>query len=73
MAASANSETLQLAFETHLEQTREQVERLKELFTLLGVAAKTKPCRGMAGLIEEGEEIMEDGKEKRKPRRTWRS
>ena len=64
MAESANSEALRLAFETHLDQTQQQVERLKEVFGLLGVPAKGKPCKGMAGLIEEGEEIMEEGEEK---------
>ena len=64
MAESANSEALRLAFEAHLAQTEEQVERLKEVFGLLGVAAKAKPCKGMAGLIAEGDEIMEEGAEK---------
>jgi Mn-containing catalase len=64
MVKAANSEALKLAFETHLEQTKEQVERLKEVFGLLGVPAKAKPCRGMAGLIEEGDEVIEEGKEK---------
>ena len=35
------------------EETKEQVERLKEVFTLLGVAMKAKPCKGMAGLLEQ--------------------
>ena len=64
MAAAANSDRLRLAFETHLEQTREQVERLKEVFGLLGVTAKAKPCKGMAGLVEEGEEIISEGEDK---------
>jgi Mn-containing catalase len=60
MAEAANSETLRLAFSTHLEETQAQVERLKEVFELLGVAAKAKPCKGMAGLVEEGNEVMEE-------------
>ena len=64
MAAGANSEALTLAFETHLDQTKGQVERLKEVFALLGEPAKGKPCKGMAGLIAEGEEVMEEGLEK---------
>jgi Mn-containing catalase len=64
IAAAAQSEALRLCFETHLEQTRGQVERLKEVFTLLGAPAKAKPCKGMAGLIEEGEEIIEEGEDK---------
>ena len=64
MAAAASSEALTLAFETHLDQTKGQVERLKEVFALLGEPAKGKPCKGMAGLIEEGEEVIEEGREK---------
>jgi Mn-containing catalase len=64
MAQAANSEALQLALETHLEQTRGQVERLKEVFALVGVAAKGKTCKGMQGLIEEGEEVMAEAEGK---------
>ena len=64
MAKAANAEALKLAFETHLDQTQGQVERLKEVFGLLGVQAKAKPCKGMAGLIEEGDEVIEEGEEK---------
>jgi Mn-containing catalase len=55
---------LRLAFENHLEETKGQVERLKECFTLLGAQPKAKECKGMAGLLEEGNEIIEEAKEK---------
>ena len=61
MAKAANSDLLRLAFEKHLDETREHVERLKEVFTLLGAAARPKPCKGMAGLLEEGNEVIEEG------------
>jgi Mn-containing catalase len=64
MAEAANSEVLSYAFEQHLEDTRAQVERLTEVFTLLGAKAAGKPCKGMAGLIAEGEEVIEEGEEK---------
>ena len=64
MARAANSDLLRLAFEKHLDETRDQVDRLKEAFELLGVAAKPKPCKGMAGLLEEGAEVIEEGEEK---------
>jgi Mn-containing catalase len=48
---------------THLEETEAQAERLNECLRLLGSAARAKPCKGMAGLVEEGEEVQ-DGKEK---------
>ena len=63
MAKAARAESLKFAFEHHLEETKEQVERRKEVFGLLGVVGKGKPCRGMAGLVEEGEEVIDEGKE----------
>jgi Mn-containing catalase len=63
MAKSANAESLQLAFEEHLEATKTHVERLKEVFTLVGAQAKAKTCKGMAGLIEEGNEVIKEGAE----------
>jgi Mn-containing catalase len=64
MAKSARSVQLQRLFETHLEETEAQAERLNECLRLLGSPARAKPCKGMAGLVEEGEEVMQDGKEK---------
>ena len=64
MESAANAPRLKQAFAQHLEETREQVERLKEVFMLIGSDAKPKPCKGMAGLIEEGEEVIEEGEQK---------
>ena len=64
MERAANAPRLKQAFADHLEETQAQVERLKEVFVLLGEDAKPKPCKGMAGLIEEGEEVIEEGEEK---------
>jgi len=64
MANAANADALRLAFVTHLEETQGQVKRLKEVFGLLGVSATPKACSGMAGLIQEGEEVMDEGDEK---------
>jgi Mn-containing catalase len=63
MAKAANAGRRKVAFENHLEETNAQVERLKECFTLLGAQAKAKPCKGMAGLIEEGQAVIEEEKE----------
>ena len=63
MVKSAHAESLKFALEHHLEETKEQVERLKEVFGLVGTAAKGKPCKGMEGLLEEGNEVLEEGKE----------
>jgi Mn-containing catalase len=63
MAKTAHAESLRFALEHHLEETKGQVDRLKEAFTLLGVPAKAKPCKGMEGLIEEGEDVMAEGRD----------
>jgi len=64
MAKGATSEELQDAFEKHLEQTKTHVERLEEVFEEIGEQPKSKTCKAMKGLIEEGSEILkEDGEE----------
>src|SRR3984957_1357172 len=64
MAKSARSAQLQHLFETHLGETEAHAERLNECLRMWGSAARAKPCKGMAGLVEEGEEVMPEGKEK---------
>jgi len=64
MANAAHAEALRQAFDTHLEQTKGHVERLKEVFALVGAPAKGKTCKGMQGLLEEGDEVMAEGEEK---------
>ena len=61
---SAESPSLKAAFEVHLEETKSQVDRLKEAFGILGVQAKAKLCKGMAGLLQEGEEMIAESKDK---------
>ncbi len=73
MAKAANSEELSSAFKDHLEQTKGHVERLKRAFELLGAKAKAKPCKGMAGLVEEGQEVITEGKGRTRLTPTWRS
>lgn len=64
MAAAAHNPKLREAFEKHLRQTEGQVERLRKAFELLGAKPQTKPCKAMAGLIEEGEETIEEASAK---------
>jgi Mn-containing catalase len=64
MAKAANSSELKEAFQNHLTETQGQVERLNQAFDLLGEKAKAKVCKGMVGLVEEGQEAIADGKEK---------
>jgi Mn-containing catalase len=63
MVKAAHAEALQFAFETHLEQTKQHVARLEEAFALIGVEAEAKPCKGMAGLLAEGAEVIAEGAE----------
>jgi Mn-containing catalase len=63
MVKAARAEGLKLALDHHLEETKAQIDRLKEVFGLVGVPVKSKACKGMAGLIEEGEEVMEEGQD----------
>jgi ferritin-like metal-binding protein YciE len=60
MAKAATNEDLREAFEMHLEETQEQITRLEEVFEALGEKVKAKPCHGMAGIIEEGNETMQE-------------
>jgi len=64
MIEGANAPVLTFAFQKHLSETEDQVARLKEAFSLLGAEAKPEPCKGMAGLLAEGDEVIEDGKDK---------
>lgn len=58
MAKSASSPELKAAFEEHLEVTRQQVDRLTQVFEEIGKPAKGKRCEAMKGLITEGQELM---------------
>jgi len=63
MAKNVASEELKAALEEHIEVTQGQVERLEEVFELLGKPAKAKTCKAMQGLVEEASEIMEEDAE----------
>jgi ferritin-like metal-binding protein YciE len=60
MAKAANSPQLRSAFEQHLEQTRQQEERLQQIFQTMGVTARAKKCKGMEGVIAEGQEMLSE-------------
>lgn len=60
MAEAATDEELQAGFREHLKETEAQVERLKQVFEMLGKPAKGKPCKAMQGLLAEGEELIKD-------------
>jgi ferritin-like metal-binding protein YciE len=60
MAKAATSGDLRSGFEEHLEQTKEHVRRLEQVFEEIGEAAKGKKCKGMQGLVAEGKEAIDD-------------
>jgi Mn-containing catalase len=64
MARAARFDRLRELFEQHLGETETQIERLNQCFELLGQSARAKPCKGMIGLVEEGQEAMSKGKDK---------
>jgi ferritin-like metal-binding protein YciE len=60
MARAARSPQLRSAFEKHLEETRGQIGRLEQIFQMLNEPAKGNKCKGMDGIISEGEDLMDD-------------
>jgi ferritin-like metal-binding protein YciE len=62
MAKAAQSDDLRAAFEKHEGETEKQVERLEQVFDLLGQSVRGKNCPAIVGIIEEGQEIMKDYK-----------
>lgn len=62
MARAAQSEKLKQGFLTHKEETEGQVERLQQVFEIIGKRAQGKTCEAIQGIIAEGEEIIEEFK-----------
>ncbi len=63
MAKSAKSNELRTAFEHHLKETEGHVQRLQQIFEMLGISPKTKTCEGMKGILDEGARMLDDSKE----------
>lgn len=59
MASAASSPQLKDAFNSHLSETKTQVQRLESVFELLGKKPERETCDAMRGLISEGEEMVE--------------
>src|ERR1700690_2153263 len=60
MAKAVNSDELRKGFEEHLQQTRQQATRLEQILSALGDPVKGKKCKGMAGIVAEGGEMMSE-------------
>jgi ferritin-like metal-binding protein YciE len=60
MAKSATDEELESALREHLEVTRGQVQRIEEIFGSMDMRPRSRPCRGMQGIVAEGQEHLEE-------------
>jgi len=60
MAKAATSSELKSAFESHLNQTMQHIERLKQVFASMDVKAARETCEAMQGLVKEGSEVLEE-------------
>jgi len=60
MMNAASSPALRSSFEQHLEQTRGQIERLDQILEKLDADKNGKPCKGMRGIIAEGNEVLKE-------------
>ncbi len=60
MAKGANNPKLQAGIKEHLEQTKEHVERLEKIFSLLGKSPRAEHCKAMEGLVSEGADLLEE-------------
>lgn len=64
MAEAASEPKLRESFEKHLQQTKGHVERLRTVFQLLGTDPGSRTCKGMRGLVEEGQETIDEAEDK---------
>jgi ferritin-like metal-binding protein YciE len=60
MAKAANSQDLKSAFLTHRDETEVHVERLQQIFEIIGKRPQTKTCEAIKGILEEGDEVAEE-------------
>jgi ferritin-like metal-binding protein YciE len=60
LAKASTSPELKQAFQSHLQETQGQIERLDRVFEILGKSPKGKMCHGMEGVLEEGSEVLEE-------------
>ena len=62
MAKAAKSKELRHAFEKHLKQTEGQIERLRQVFDIIGKKAEGVPCEAIKGILLEGDEVADEFK-----------
>src|SRR6202166_5226978 len=60
MVKAAKEPELKKAFTTHRKETQGQIQRLEQVFEMIGKRAQTKPCEAINGIVAEGEETIEE-------------
>ncbi len=60
MSKAASTPELKQSFEQHVEETQQQIERIEKIFEQMGEKPKAHTCKGMQGLIEEGQELLKE-------------
>jgi ferritin-like metal-binding protein YciE len=60
MVKAAQGPELKQAFTTHREETQGQIERLEQVFEMIGERPQTRPCEAINGIVAEGEETIDD-------------
>ena len=60
MKDAATTIRLKESFNDHLKETKQHVERLNDIFALINETADDKKCKAMAGIVDEGEDIIDD-------------
>lgn len=63
MAGAASQSSLKQAFEHHLEESERHVERLEQVFEMMGEKASGKKCDAIEGIIDEGKEFIKKGRD----------
>lgn len=61
MIEAAHFDQLKSALQEHLDVTHKQIDRLDQIFQILGEDASGQTCKGMKGVIKEGDEIISQG------------
>lgn len=63
MSEAAAQPSLKKAFDDHLEETGNHIERLEQVFEMMGEKASGEKCEAMEGIIKEGDEFIQNGKD----------
>jgi ferritin-like metal-binding protein YciE len=63
MIEASNSPDLRQAFQQHLDQTQMHVQRLEQIFQKMNESPKGEKCKGLAGIIDEGEDMIDKGED----------